>query len=37
MDGSAPLLRVRGLDVTFRTGDGVAHAVNGVDLDVAAG
>jgi oligopeptide transport system ATP-binding protein len=34
---SAPLLQVRGLDVIFRTRDGVAHAVNGVDLDLSAG
>ncbi|EGG45027.1 oligopeptide ABC transporter [Streptomyces griseoaurantiacus M045] len=33
----APLLDVRGLHVEFRTRDGVARAVNGVDLRVAAG
>ncbi|MFL4972383.1 MAG: ABC transporter ATP-binding protein [Microvirga sp.] len=32
-----PLLSLRGLDVRFRTGDGVLHAVKGVDLDVAPG
>ncbi len=37
LSATAPLLRVRGLDVVFRTRDGVAHAVNGVDLDLNAG
>ena len=37
IDTTAPLLQVRNLDVLFRTRDGVAHAVNGVDLDLAAG
>jgi oligopeptide/dipeptide ABC transporter ATP-binding protein len=37
IDPTAPLLQVRNLDVVFRTRDGVAHAVNGVDLDLAAG
>ncbi len=32
-----PLLSLRGLDVRFRTGDGVLHAVKGLDLDVAPG
>jgi oligopeptide transport system ATP-binding protein len=32
-----PLLEVRDLNVVFRTRDGDAHAVNGVDLDLAAG
>jgi oligopeptide transport system ATP-binding protein len=32
-----PLLRVRGLEVSFRTRDGVARAVNGVDLDLDEG
>ena len=34
---NAPLLQVRDLDVVFRTREGVAHAVNGVDLDLAPG
>jgi ABC-type microcin C transport system duplicated ATPase subunit YejF len=34
---ATPLLSLRGLDVRFRTGDGVLHAVKGVDLDVAPG
>jgi oligopeptide transport system ATP-binding protein len=33
----APLLSIRDLHVRFRTGDGVLHAVKGVDLDVGAG
>jgi oligopeptide transport system ATP-binding protein len=37
IDPHAPLLQVRDLDVVFRTRDGVAHAVNGVDIDLAAG
>ncbi|MFL5207905.1 MAG: ABC transporter ATP-binding protein [Microvirga sp.] len=32
-----PLLSLRGLDVRFRTGDGVLHAVKGLDLDVGPG
>ncbi|MDQ0788968.1 oligopeptide transport system ATP-binding protein [Streptomyces sp. B3I7] len=36
-DEAAPLLDVRDLHVEFRTRDGVARAVNGVDLRVAAG
>jgi oligopeptide transport system ATP-binding protein len=32
-----PVLSIRDLHVRFRTGDGVLHAVKGVDLDVAAG
>ncbi|MFL5144357.1 MAG: ABC transporter ATP-binding protein [Microvirga sp.] len=32
-----PLLSLRGLDVRFRTSDGVLHAVKGLDLDVAPG
>jgi len=35
--GSSKLLDVRDLHVEFRTRDGVAHAVNGVDYSVAAG
>ncbi|WP_241779236.1 ATP-binding cassette domain-containing protein, partial [Streptomyces rimosus] len=35
-DGGA-LLDVRGLQVEFRTRDGIAHAVNGVSYTVAAG
>jgi len=34
---ATPLLSIRGLDVRFRTGDGVLHAVMGLDLDVAPG
>ncbi len=45
VEGSAPgteadggaLLDVRGLQVEFRTRDGIAHAVNGVSYTVAAG
>ncbi len=37
IDPSAPLLKVRDLNVVFRTRDGIAHAVNGVDLDLATG
>ncbi|NMG41118.1 dipeptide ABC transporter ATP-binding protein [Chelativorans sp. ZYF759] len=32
-----PILKVRGLDVSFRTNDGPVHAVKGIDLDVFAG
>ena len=32
-----PVLSIRGLHVRFRTGDGVLHAVKGVDIDVAKG
>ena len=32
-----PLLQVRDLAVEFRTIDGIVHAVEGVDLDLAAG
>jgi ABC-type microcin C transport system duplicated ATPase subunit YejF len=32
-----PVLSVRNLHVRFRTGDGILHAVKGVDLDVAPG
>ena len=34
---ATPLLSLRGFNVRFRTGDGVLHAVKGLDLDVAAG
>ena len=34
---TAPLLQVEGLAVDFRTMDGVVHAVEGVDLEIAAG
>jgi ABC-type microcin C transport system duplicated ATPase subunit YejF len=34
---SEPILSVRGLHVRFRTGDGVLHAVKGIDLDVRPG
>ena len=36
-DGKPPLLEVDGLHVEFRTRDGVAHVLNGVDYHVAAG
>ena len=32
-----PVLSVRNLHVRFRTGDGILHAVKGIDLDVDAG
>ena len=32
-----PVLTVRNLNVRFRTGDGILHAVKGIDIDVAAG
>ena len=32
-----PVLTIRNLNVRFRTGDGILHAVKGIDLDVAAG
>src|ERR687890_2609621 len=32
-----PVLSVRNLHVRFRTGDGILHAVKGIDLDVARG
>ncbi len=32
-----PLLQVRDVAVEFRTVDGIVHAVEGVDLDLAAG
>ncbi|AWM86606.1 ABC transporter ATP-binding protein [Microvirga sp. 17 mud 1-3] len=32
-----PVLTVRNLNVRFRTGDGILHAVKGIDLDVNAG
>ena len=32
-----PILSIRDLHVRFRTGDGVLHAVKGVDLDVGVG
>ena len=34
---TGPLLTVRGLEVNFRAGSGVVHAVRGLDLDVAPG
>ncbi len=36
-DPHQPVLSFRGLHVRFRTGDGILHAVKGIDLDVAAG
>ncbi|MFC5481585.1 ABC transporter ATP-binding protein [Microvirga aerilata] len=32
-----PVLSVRNLDVRFRTGDGILHAVKGIDLDINPG
>ncbi|MET0742467.1 MAG: ABC transporter ATP-binding protein [Microvirga sp.] len=32
-----PVLAVRNLNVRFRTGDGILHAVKGIDLDINAG
>ncbi len=32
-----PILSVRNLNVRFRTGDGILHAVKGIDLDVQPG
>jgi oligopeptide transport system ATP-binding protein len=32
-----PVLSVRNLNVRFRTGDGILHAVKGIDLDVGQG
>jgi peptide/nickel transport system ATP-binding protein len=37
VDAGAALLEVRGLEVGFRTSDGLVRAVNGLDLDVRAG
>jgi ABC-type microcin C transport system duplicated ATPase subunit YejF len=34
---SPPLLAIRNLHVRFRTGDGVLHAVRGIDFDLDAG
>lgn len=36
-DASGPLLQVEDLHVDFHTRDGIAHAINGVDLHVDAG
>ena len=36
-EASAPLARLRDLHVKFVTRDRTVHAVNGVDLDLAAG
>jgi len=37
LDTPAPLVRVRDLNVTFATRDRTVHAVNGMDMDLAAG
>ena len=37
LDQSAPLLEVKNLHVEFRTRNGLAHAVNGVNLSLQAG
>ncbi len=37
LDTGVALLEVRGLEVGFRTADGLVRAVNGLDLDVRAG
>ena len=37
METPAPLVRVRDLNVTFMTRDRTVHAVNGMDMDLAAG
>ncbi|MGA3539492.1 ABC transporter ATP-binding protein [Micromonosporaceae bacterium DT194] len=37
LDHSAPLLQVKDLHVEFRTRNGLAHAVNGVNLSLQAG
>jgi oligopeptide transport system ATP-binding protein len=36
-DMAEPVLSVRNLNVRFRTGDGILHAVKGIDLDISAG
>ncbi|MBL0404616.1 ABC transporter ATP-binding protein [Microvirga aerilata] len=36
-DMAEPVLSVRNLDVRFRTGDGILHAVKGIDLDINPG
>jgi ABC-type microcin C transport system duplicated ATPase subunit YejF len=36
-DMADPVLSVRNLHVRFRTGDGILHAVKGIDLDIPAG
>src|ERR687889_688961 len=36
-DMAEPVLSVRNLNVRFRTGDGILHAVKGIDLDINAG
>ena len=32
-----PVLSIRDLHVRFRTGDGILHAVKGIDVDVSPG
>ncbi|HMB80055.1 MAG TPA: ABC transporter ATP-binding protein [Vicinamibacterales bacterium] len=36
-EGASPLLEVRGLDVSFRTENGLVHAVDGLSLSLALG
>src|SRR5829696_5306476 len=36
-DMAEPVLSVRNLNVRFRTGDGILHAVKGIDLDINQG
>src|SRR3954470_17131357 len=36
-DMTEPVLSVRNLHVRFRTGDGILHAVKGIDLDINPG
>ena len=36
-EATPPLLEVRGLDVSFRTENGLVHAVDGLSLSLALG